>query len=189
MTDAKPGPVAVRVTRPYDTEEEFLASEVDTLGRAGIVLVGAPQRPTGVVLRFEVLLRTGQPLLRGEGRVLAYRDDAYDDSPGLALKFTKLDARSKALVDRAAALRGAQRGETEGAAEATPAPPSVAGSDSSPDPDEIDARPAAAAAEPGATWHGAETRAEALARLKARAAGLDDARRAAVVGGDVRRQP
>ena len=54
---AKP-PVAIRITRPYETEEDFLASELDTLSRAGVTLVGAQQRPDGAVLEREIVLST-----------------------------------------------------------------------------------------------------------------------------------
>lgn len=105
MAQGSGGPVAVRIVRPYSSEDEFLEHELDTLGRAGIVLIGADARPSGVILRFEVVLADGAPLVRGEGRVLAFRENVVGDQPGLALRFTKLDVRSKALVDRASELR------------------------------------------------------------------------------------
>lgn len=102
-------PVAIRVVRPFDSEDEFLDNEIDTLTRTTIVLLGAQQRPDGVVLRFEVSLRTGAALVRGEGRVVAYKPNAHHGEPGLMLRFTRLDSRSKALVDRAAARRDARK--------------------------------------------------------------------------------
>jgi hypothetical protein len=101
-------PVAIRITRPYTTEDEFLTRELETLTRTSIVLVGAQPRPQGVVLRFEVALATGQPLVRGEGRVVAFKERVFEDAPGLTLRFTRLDSKSKALVDRAAAMRDAR---------------------------------------------------------------------------------
>jgi hypothetical protein len=101
---AKP-PVAIRITRPYQTDEEFLAAELETISRTGVVLVGAQQRPEGVVLRFELALASGAPLIRGEGRVIGYKPNVIGSEPGLALRFTRLDSKSKALVDRATALK------------------------------------------------------------------------------------
>jgi hypothetical protein len=87
--------------RPYASVEAFLREERQTLSPTGVTLIGAPQRPRGVVIRFEVTLQDGRPLLRGEGRVLSFRA-ATDDGPSeLSLKFTRLDSKSKALVDRA----------------------------------------------------------------------------------------
>jgi len=117
-------PVAIRVMRPYASEEAFLEKEIDTISRTSIVLVGAQSRPQGVVLRFEVVLENGTSLLRGEGRVVAHKPNAFGDSPGLTLRFTRLDTRSKALIDKAAALRDAkQRAALGSAAPAAPSTP------------------------------------------------------------------
>ena len=105
--NARP-PVAVRIVRPYDTEEAFLDSELETVGKTSVILIGAHSRPTGVILRFEVTLASGATVLRGEGRVLAHKESAFRGQPGLALRFTRLDPKSKALVDRAAAIREAR---------------------------------------------------------------------------------
>jgi molecular chaperone DnaK len=108
MAAAKP-PVAIRITRPFQTEEEFLAKEKDTISRTGVTLVGAQARPEGAVLRFEIMLASGTPLLRGEGRVVGFKEAVLGDEPGLSLRFTRLDSKSKALVDRIAAMRSAKR--------------------------------------------------------------------------------
>jgi len=106
--DPRP-PVAIRITRPYATEDEYLEQELDLLSRTGITLVGAQPRPQGVVLRFELVLSGGQVLVRGEGRVVAFKPSAHGGVGGLTLRFTRIDARSKALLDKAAALREQRR--------------------------------------------------------------------------------
>jgi hypothetical protein len=119
VTEEPRSPVAIRSLRPYDTEDEFLAEECDTLSRTAVTLIGAPSRPRGVVIRFELTLRDGSPLVRGEGRVLAFEPaDEYGPS-SLTLRFTRLDARSKALVDRAAALREANASGTSSSSAAS----------------------------------------------------------------------
>jgi hypothetical protein len=105
---AKP-PVAIRITRPHQTEDEFLAAELDTISRTGVVLVGAQQRPEGVVLRFELTLANGAALLRGEGRVIGYKPNVIGNEGGLALRFTRLDSKSKSLVDRVGEKREQRR--------------------------------------------------------------------------------
>ena len=110
VSQGSKSPVAIRITRPYATEDEFLAHELDTVTKSGVTLVGAQVRPEGVVLRFEITLADGTPILRGEGRVVGYKATAHGSEPGLALRFTRLDSKSKALVDRAAALRDARAG-------------------------------------------------------------------------------
>lgn len=108
MADNPRPPVAVRIVRPYESEDEFLESELETVGKTSVILIGAHSRPTGVILRFEVTLASGATVLRGEGRVLAHKENAFRGQPGLALRFTRLDPKSKALVDRAAAIREAR---------------------------------------------------------------------------------
>lgn len=108
MAAAKP-PVAIRITRPYQSEDEFLAREAETISRTGVTLVGAQPRPEGAVLRFEITLSNGTPLLRGEGRVVGFREGVQGGEGGLALRFTRLDSKSKALVDRVGTMRDAKR--------------------------------------------------------------------------------
>jgi hypothetical protein len=106
--DPRP-PVAIRITRPQTTEEEFLEQELETLNRTGVTLLGAQPRPQGVVLRFELVLSSGHVLMRGEGRVVGFRPNAHQGLGGLTLRFTRLDSRSKTLVDKATALRDRRR--------------------------------------------------------------------------------
>jgi hypothetical protein len=102
-------PLAIRITRPYATEDDYLEQELDTLTRASITLIGAQPRPEGAMLRFELVLTSGQVLLRGEGRVTGFKPNAHQGLGGLSLRFTRLDSRSKALLDKAAALRDRRR--------------------------------------------------------------------------------
>ncbi|MFO0678753.1 MAG: hypothetical protein U0169_19630 [Polyangiaceae bacterium] len=109
MSEPARPPVAIRVTRPCRSEDEFLENELETISRTGILLVDAGTRPEGVVLRFEVLTTDGKPLVRGEGRVVGIKQNVLGSRHALALRFTRLDPASKALVDRATLLRDARR--------------------------------------------------------------------------------
>lgn len=127
--DRAPPPVAIRITRPYTTEDEFLEQELDTLSRTSVTLLGAQPRPQGVVLRFELVLASGHVLMRGEGRVVAFKPNAHQGLGGLTLRFTRLDSRSKTLVDRATTLRERRRPSGVPARpdpESAPPPPPVA---------------------------------------------------------------
>jgi hypothetical protein len=138
-------PVAIRITRPYATEDEFLEQELDTLSRTSVTLLGAQPRPQGVVLRFELVLSSGSVLMRGEGRVVGFRPNAHQGLGGLTLRFTRLDSRSKALVDRAAAVRERRRPSatpTTGVPSTPPAaPPSEPEVAARPSEPEVAARP------------------------------------------------
>lgn len=102
-------PVALRIVRPYPTEDALLAAESNAFTRTGVVLIGAPSKPSGVVLRYEMCLSDGTPVMRGEGRVVGYRPADESGESALMLRFTKLDVKSKELLDRAVALREERR--------------------------------------------------------------------------------
>lgn len=109
MPDDPRPPVAIRITRPYATEDEFLEQELETLTRTSVTLLGAQPRSQGVVLRFELVLSSGVVVLRGEGRVVGFKANAHHGLGGLTLRFTRLDSKSKALVDKVATLRERRR--------------------------------------------------------------------------------
>lgn len=112
--------------RPYETEDDFLHNELETVGKTSIILIGAHPRPSGIILRFEVTLASGATILRGEGRVLAHKERAFRGQPGLSLRFTRLDPKSKALIDRAVAMREARlSGEAPSILPSPPSAPSL----------------------------------------------------------------
>ncbi len=119
--------MAIRITRPYTTEDEFLEQELETLSRTSVTLLGAQPRPQGVVLRFELVLSSGHVLMRGEGRVVGFRPNVHQGMGGLTLRFTRLDTRSKALVDKATTFRERRRPSMRPDAEVSPAPPAAEG--------------------------------------------------------------
>jgi hypothetical protein len=122
-------PVAVRIVRPFRDIDGLLAAEANVFTRTGIVLIGAPSKPSGVVLRFELCLQDGTAVMRGEGRVVGYRAPSSDEDGALMLRFTRLDVKSKELLDRAVTMREERRSlapPSQRPATAPPRPPSVA---------------------------------------------------------------
>jgi hypothetical protein len=98
---AAPPPVAFRLKRPYVNEDEFVEGDGHAISRSGMVLIGAGPRPPGLIVRFELALRDGSALFRGEGKVVAHRVAAEANRPaGLELKFTRLDTHGKQIVER-----------------------------------------------------------------------------------------
>lgn len=123
-------PVAFRLRRPYANEDEFVDGDGPFIDRSGMLLVGAIERPAGLVIRFEVSLADGTPLLRGEGRV--HRPSIPHEGarpPGLDVQFLKLDPKGRALVERVLRERGAaRRSEAAHPDEHAPAPREAASS-------------------------------------------------------------
>ena len=109
MADTHRAPIKLRVTRPYDTEDAFLQGDLARLGRGSIVLAETPAMPVGRVVRFEVLLSTGAAVFRGEGTVLAHHGKGGFKPEGLEVRITRTDAKSKAALERAQALRAANK--------------------------------------------------------------------------------
>lgn len=94
--------VAFRLKRPYASEEELVAGDAHGIRKSGMLLFGAAPRPVGLIVRFEVALADGTPVFRGEGKVVAYHPAAPpEQTAALQVKFTRLDPRGKAIVDRA----------------------------------------------------------------------------------------
>jgi hypothetical protein len=108
---AEKPPVTIRIARPYGSEMEFVDGDFASLGRTTIVLPNGPVRQAGELIRFEVVLTNGSPVFRGEGHVVSHNAPGSSKPPGLEVRFTRIDARSKAILDhvrerRAAAARG-----------------------------------------------------------------------------------
>ncbi|MCL2723586.1 MAG: hypothetical protein FWD69_04030 [Polyangiaceae bacterium] len=173
-------PVAVRIVRPYDSEEAFIENELETVGKTSVILLGARARPVGTILRFEMVLANGAMLLRGEGRVLSHGESAFRREPGLTLRFTRLDLRSKALVDRMQAIRDRAQ-VLRGAKPISSPPPMLARPKTIPPPSMVPLRVASSvpppmSEEPPAKDHSLvppPDREELLERLRRRASGLD----------------
>lgn len=120
-------PVAFRLKRPYLSEDEFVTGDGPSIVRSGMVLIGAGVRPPGLIVRFEIALKDGTALFRGEGKVVTHRASAVDGKPaGLEVKFTRLDPRGKSLIERVLRERQEQQGDLSAMRPLSipPAPPS-----------------------------------------------------------------
>jgi len=151
VPDNRP-PVTIRITRPYGSENEFIDGDLAWIGRSTIVLADSPARKTGEVIRFEVVLKTGSPVFRGEGSVVAHNLPGSGKPPGLGVRFTRIDARSKLILDQIRERRAALSRSGENPA-ATPvaAPPEATPVAAPPEAVAPAASPAATAAAPAVT--------------------------------------
>jgi hypothetical protein len=99
----------MRLSRPYETEDDLIEGDFASLGRPWIILPDVPILPVGELVRFEVLLSNGAPAIRGEGHVVAYHPPGGPKPPGLEVKFTRIDARTKSIIERVHTKRLALR--------------------------------------------------------------------------------
>jgi hypothetical protein len=103
--EAMPEPVIVRVTRPYQTVEDYLEAEADTIDSRGMLLVGAEPLPKNTVLKFVVSLASGEALIRAEGVARSHSPASATSPGGLRVWFKRFGVATKAIIDRAAAVK------------------------------------------------------------------------------------
>jgi uncharacterized protein (TIGR02266 family) len=93
----------VRVRLRYPDLETFVEKYAPNVTRGGIFLASREPRPVGEVLRFEVLLRQGGPVLSGEGRVTWVKEfnPAEPHRPyGMGVQFLYVDPDARDVLER-----------------------------------------------------------------------------------------
>ncbi len=108
MSGSDHSPVPLRVRLPYGSEDEFIEKYGTNVARGGVFVATRSIKPEGTLLQFEFVLADGARLLRGEGVVVKAQVDEGGNRAGMTVRFTRLDARSKALVDRVVAFRNGE---------------------------------------------------------------------------------
>jgi hypothetical protein len=116
--------VILRVERPYASEDEFLAGDLWTIDAKAALLIGVAPLDPGTLVRFDVVLSTGERVIRAEGKVLKYVDATPARPGGLRVRFTRFGGSTKAFIDRVVQLRRASM----------PARPEATPSSSTPEP-------------------------------------------------------
>ncbi|WP_163995405.1 Hsp70 family protein [Pyxidicoccus caerfyrddinensis] len=115
----------LRIRLPYTTEDEFIEKYGSNVARGGVFVATRALKPEGTGLAFEFVLADGTRLLRGEGVVVKAQVDAGGGRAGMTVRFVKLDAASKALIDRVVARRSGSAEPARRVTEAAPAPAPV----------------------------------------------------------------
>lgn len=113
----EPKLLPLRIRLPYATEEEFVEKYGSNVARGGLFIATRSPRPEGQGLVFELVLADGSRLLRGEGLVVKVQ--AEGTRAGMTVRFVRLDAYSKALIDRIVSRKSQGK---ESAAEISGAP-------------------------------------------------------------------
>ncbi|SEM92618.1 Myxococcus xanthus paralogous domain TIGR02266 [Stigmatella aurantiaca] len=125
--------IPLRIRLPYTTDEEFIDKYGANVARGGVFIATRAPKEEGTALAFEFVLAGGARLLRGEGIVVKAQLDEGGGRSGMTVRFTKLDAPSKALLDRVVARRNGEplpspevSAPAEEPPQQAPAPPSPA---------------------------------------------------------------
>ncbi|WNG34501.1 TIGR02266 family protein [Archangium violaceum] len=101
----EPKLLPLRIRLPYATEEDFVEKYGSNVARGGLFIATRSPKPEGTGLAFELVLADGSRLLRGEGIVV--KAQAEGPRAGMTVRFVRLDAHSKSLIDRILARRNA----------------------------------------------------------------------------------
>jgi hypothetical protein len=100
VADAKP----LKVLRPYASVEEYLAAEGESIDAKGMILFGH-ELAEGTTLRFEIVLKSKQKPIRAEAKVVARTGADAGRPQGARVRFKRLDAATKELIERMLAER------------------------------------------------------------------------------------
>lgn len=95
----------IRIRLPYASEEEFTEKYGMNVAKGGIFIATRSLKPEGSLLAFELVLEGGGTLLRGEGQVVKAQVDEGGGRSGMTVRFLKLDAAGKQVLDRILAAR------------------------------------------------------------------------------------
>ena len=127
MTESsnEPRKVPLRIRLPFATEDEFMERYGAHVTRGGIFITTKHGKPEGTPLSFELVLQDGVRLMRGEGVVQKLvLDEQLPGKSGMLVRFTRIDTRTKGLIDlileRREGLKNAEA--PTGAASQPPAP-------------------------------------------------------------------
>ena len=118
MGDSGP-PAQMRIRLKYADVATFVERFASHVSRSGIFIASRVPKPVGTTVRFEFLLADGKTkLIKGEGTVSWVRE--FDgENPlgphGMGLRFARLDADSRQMVDRIVAFKRARGVRDDGA--------------------------------------------------------------------------
>ena len=109
----------MRIKLKYPDVETFIQKYAVNISRGGIFIATKQPKPVGTFVRFEFLLSDAgaTSIIRGEGQVQWTKDfDPKNPAKahGMGVKFTRLDADSQGVIDRALRWR-AEHGTNPGA--------------------------------------------------------------------------
>ena len=122
MTNRVPVNLLVRVK--YQSVRDFMEHFATNISRGGMFLQSRKPYPRGTSITFELRLKNDKVVLKGEGQVAWTREPETTrppKSPGMGVKFVRLDDASRQLVDKIVKLREAQKAR-QAAARAAKAP-------------------------------------------------------------------
>jgi len=123
-SSSEPKRVPLRIRLPFATETEFIERYGNNVTRGGFFVATKHGKPEGTPLSFELVLQDSTRLMRGEGVVQKLLDEPGSGRSGMMVRFTKIDARTKGLIDLIIEKReGVAQPQLPASASSQPPPP------------------------------------------------------------------
>ena len=91
-------PRILRITRPYESVEDYIASEGWTISSKRMILLDQPRLERDTIVRFELSLPSGEKLIRAEARVVGYQAPTPDKPGGPKVRFKRFGGTTKAFI-------------------------------------------------------------------------------------------
>jgi uncharacterized protein (TIGR02266 family) len=95
------------------TLDEFIEKYSRDISRSGMWIKSPKPPALGTLLKVEILLEDGSPVISAVGRVVKRRDESEagpDNPAGMGIRFLKLEDASQGTIDRIVALKGEDAG-------------------------------------------------------------------------------
>ena len=104
--------LTLRIRLNYPDVDTFIERYSSNISHGGMFIQSKMPQEKGTVIHFDVVLRDGRGLLKGEGRVIWTKE--YDmanptQAHGMGVRFVSLDDESQAMVDRVLAYKKANK--------------------------------------------------------------------------------
>jgi uncharacterized protein (TIGR02266 family) len=97
--------LSLKIRYKSATLEDFIERYSSDISRGGVFIKAKKPLAVGTLLKFEFMLQDASSLIHGVGRVVWRREEADaspQDPPGMGIKFIKMDADSRAVVQKIA---------------------------------------------------------------------------------------
>ena len=97
--------LSLKIRYKSATLEDFIERYSNDISRGGVFIKAKKPLAVGTLLKFEFILQDESTLIHGVGRVVWRREEADagpQDPPGMGIKFIKMDADSRAVVQKIA---------------------------------------------------------------------------------------
>jgi uncharacterized protein (TIGR02266 family) len=98
---------AIRARLKFPSQQAFIEGYAPNISKTGIFIKTPKPKAVGMRIKFEFQIADGTPVLRGIGEVSWNRAEASAGKPlGMGIKFLKLDAKSRQIVETIQQLKG-----------------------------------------------------------------------------------